>query len=64
MIRLHRVLFLMLALALNTAVIRGQVTTGTPPFGSFAGGPDVVNLANLNSHWTFPVLHKPPWPEF
>jgi RHS repeat-associated protein len=36
-----------------------QVPTGTPPFGSFGGGPDVINLANLNSHWTYPVLHKP-----
>jgi hypothetical protein len=32
--------------------------TGTPPFGSFAGGPDVINLANLNSHLSTPVLHK------
>ncbi len=35
-----------------------QVQTGTPPFGSFGGGPDVVNLANLNSHITVPVRHK------
>src|SRR5260221_1597647 len=33
--------------------------TGTPPFGSFGGGPDVINLANLNSHITIPVVHKP-----
>jgi len=30
-----------------------------PPFGSFGGGPDVINLANLNSHITVPVLNKP-----
>jgi RHS repeat-associated protein len=36
-----------------------QVQTGTPPFGSFGGGPDVINLANLNGHWTYPILHKP-----
>jgi RHS repeat-associated protein len=36
-----------------------QVATGTPPFGSYGGGPDVINLANLNSHITIPVLHKP-----
>jgi hypothetical protein len=35
-----------------------QVTTGTPPFGSFAGGPDVINLGNNNVHLTIPVLHK------
>src|SRR5690242_11308112 len=32
--------------------------TGTPPFGSFGGGPEVLNLANLNAHWTIPILHK------
>jgi hypothetical protein len=36
-----------------------QVTTGTPPFGSFGGGPDVINLGNLNVHWAIPVLYKP-----
>ena len=36
-----------------------QVTTGAPPLGSFGGGPDVINLANLNSHIAIPVLHKP-----
>jgi len=36
-----------------------QVPTGTPPFGSFGGGPDVINLANLNAHLAIPVLHKP-----
>jgi RHS repeat-associated protein len=36
-----------------------QVTAGTPPFGSFGGGPDVINLANINAHWAFSVLHKP-----
>jgi hypothetical protein len=35
-----------------------QVTTGTPPFGSFGGGSDVIDLANLNTHITIPVLSK------
>ena len=36
-----------------------QVTTGTPPFGSFGGGPfDTVNLGNLNVHFVVPVLNK------
>ncbi|HKV27310.1 MAG TPA: RHS repeat-associated core domain-containing protein [Candidatus Acidoferrales bacterium] len=38
---------------------RAQVQTGTPSFGSFTGGPDAINLGNLNSHITIPVLHKP-----
>jgi RHS repeat-associated protein len=35
-----------------------QVATGTPPFTSVAGGPDAIDLANLNSHIAIPVLHK------
>lgn len=37
---------------------RAQVATGTPPFGSFSGGPDVVNNANLNVHLAIPVMNK------
>jgi hypothetical protein len=44
------------ALCPNTS--SAQATTGTPPFGSFGGGPDIINLANLNSHIDIPVLHK------
>jgi RHS repeat-associated protein len=66
MIRAHRsfLLVIVLALALSfegrTATLASaQVATGTPPFGSFGGGPEVINLANLNAHWTVPILHKP-----
>ena len=50
---------LLILLALPSADALGQVQTGTPPFGSFAGGPDVINLGNLNAHIAIPVLHKP-----
>jgi RHS repeat-associated protein len=34
-------------------------TTGTPPFGSFGGGPfDTINLGNLNVHFSIPVVNK------
>jgi len=37
----------------------GQVAVGTPAFGSFGGGPfDVINLGNLNAHFTIPIAHK------
>src|SRR5580704_3619613 len=49
-------LFLVLMHCLPSAA---QVTTGTPPLASFSGGPDVINLANLNSHLAIPVLHTP-----
>ncbi len=58
MIRAHHRLFLFVALALLVGVTPAQVTTGAPPFGSYSGGPDIVNNANLNVHWTIPVLHK------
>jgi RHS repeat-associated protein len=58
-IRAHRYVVLMLTLAFCTAIASGQVPTGTPPFGSYGGGPDTINLANLNSHIAIPVLHKP-----
>jgi hypothetical protein len=35
------------------------VTTGTPPLGSFGGGPfDTVNLGNLNVHFSIPIVSK------
>jgi hypothetical protein len=36
----------------------GQVVTGTYPFGQFTGGPDAVNLGNLNASWTIPIVNK------
>ncbi|HXN74853.1 MAG TPA: hypothetical protein VN861_20070 [Candidatus Acidoferrales bacterium] len=35
-----------------------QVQTGTPPFGSYSGGPDIINLGNLNAHLTVPIVQK------
>ncbi|HKI12750.1 MAG TPA: RHS repeat-associated core domain-containing protein [Candidatus Acidoferrum sp.] len=58
MIRLTRILSLLSFLALAAVQLHAQVTTGTPPFSSSAGGPDVIDLANLNAHVTIPVLHK------
>src|SRR5258708_7398625 len=48
-----------LFILLIVSVAHAQVATGTPPFGSFGGGPDAIDLANLNSHISIPVLHKP-----
>jgi RHS repeat-associated protein len=43
----------------GTGVSSGQVATGTPPFGSFGGGPfDILNLGNLNVHFAIPVVNK------
>jgi len=37
---------------------KAQVSTGTPWMGSFTGGPDVINLGNLNVNWTIPLINK------
>jgi RHS repeat-associated protein len=54
-----RILFLTAAIVLIPRASSAQVQPGTPPFGSFGGGPDVIDLANLNSHLTVPILNKP-----
>ena len=60
MIRSLRLLVAFFVLSFTPTWLRAQgPVTGTPPFGSFAGGPDVINLGNLNIHLDIPVLHKP-----
>ena len=59
MIRLTRILCALLLLSLFGPGLHGQVLTGTPPLGSFGGGPDIIDLANLNSHLIIPVVHRP-----
>ena len=56
--RMHTVLFSVALFALLTVPASAQVATGTPPFGSFAGTPDVVNLANLNGMIAIPIRTK------
>ena len=53
-----RSLALTSTLVFTAAVADAQVQTGTPPFGSFGGGPDIVNLDNLNVHLDIPVVNK------
>src|SRR6266851_5280317 len=59
MIRHFRFVFAPVLLALVASAASAQVQTGTPPFGSFSGSPDIINNANLNAHQTIPILHKP-----
>ncbi len=49
---------LTLALAFCASIVSAQVPTGTPPFSSVGGGPDIIDLANLNSHIDVPVVSK------
>ena len=54
--RASLLLFLLYGLLPMTAF--AQVQGGTPPFSTFGGGPDAVNLANLNTRITIPVFNK------
>lgn len=45
-------------ISFGTRPSAAQVATGTPPFGSFGGGPDTINLGNLNVHIAIPVVNK------
>lgn len=51
-------LFCLLVLAFLPLIVHAQIQTGTPAFGTFGGGPDVINLANLNSQLTIPIVNK------
>ena len=54
-----RTLLIVNLLTIVAGFASAQVTTGTPPFGSFGGGPvDTINQANLNAHIVIPVLSK------
>jgi RHS repeat-associated protein len=60
MTSIRQFFFVVCLVALFAEAASAQVATGTPPFGTFASGngPEVIDLANLNSHLTIPVLHK------
>ena len=58
MIRFFRCSYAFMLLVLDTRLRLAQVPYGTPPLGSFGGGPDIIDLANLNAHIDVPVLQK------
>jgi len=58
LIRVLAVIVVLAFLAFAAGQAHAQVATGTPPFGSFGGGPDIINLGSLNSHITIPIFHK------
>jgi RHS repeat-associated protein len=54
-----RSICLVVLLFVSIGVASAQVQTGLPPFSAFGGGPDQINLANLNVHLRMPVVSKP-----
>src|SRR5258707_9813721 len=60
MSRNFRLLCLFAIFVLTIRPAYGQVVQGgTPPFGSYNGGPDIINLANLNAVVRISGLNKP-----
>lgn len=55
---LRRTLFLLLTLSITSGIASAQLATGLPPFTSFGGGADQINLANLNIHLAMPIISK------
>ncbi len=53
-----RSMFAIIVLIVVAAACPAQVTTGVPPYQSFGGGPDVINLGNLNVHYSIPVFSR------
>ena len=47
-----------IALALLCSSANAQVVTGTPSYGTYSGGPDVVSVTNLNTSFGIPILRK------
>jgi RHS repeat-associated protein len=56
---MNRNYLLALFVLLAVAALPAQTDTGTPPFSAIGGGPDVINLGNLNSHFAVPFFVKP-----
>lgn len=50
--------FLILAMAVSICTAQ-DVAVGTPALASLGGGPDNINLGNLNASWVIPILNNP-----
>jgi RHS repeat-associated protein len=53
-----RGLLFVFAFLLGVEPALAQVLAGLQTFGSFAGGPDTINLGNLNADWSIPIVNK------
>src|ERR1019366_1283500 len=59
-LRSTRIAFLLLVALFAIPLVQSQSvpTNGTPNFTGYSGGPDVINDANLNIHYTIPVFSR------
>src|SRR5579863_6227392 len=49
----------LLALLFPISAAAQGPATGFPPYNSFGGPPDTINLTDLNVHWDVPILSRP-----
>jgi RHS repeat-associated protein len=54
---LYAVAISLSAFAVPTAAQSGS-PTGTPPFASYSGGPDIINNGDLNVHYRIPIRQR------
>jgi RHS repeat-associated protein len=48
----------LLAITLALTISSASQVTGIPPYQTFASGPDVINLGNLNVHYSIPIFSR------
>jgi hypothetical protein len=58
-IQLTLFLFMISGGAASAQLFQTAPFAGTPPFGTFGGDVDVINLGSMNVHLTIPILNKP-----
>ncbi len=51
-------LAIVILMQLSAGLAFAQINTGLIPFGSFSGGPDVVDLSTLNVYLPIPIVSK------
>ena len=56
--RLNRLCVVGLMILTGVCCLAQQNATGRQSFGSFGGGPEVINLGNLDVSWDIPILQK------
>jgi hypothetical protein len=52
-------LLLLTTVCLSAQDSNTQVATGVPPLSTTTGGPDSLNVGNLNANWSFILLERP-----
>ena len=57
--KFFRTLSFLAVIVIGSLSFAQRPATGAPPLSTVAGGPDAINLGNLNVHYGFPIFSKP-----